>query len=70
MRVVYKTPVLEQVRRLIKKNVDHDPEVSHIEMGQAEFAKLAGDLRGGIGDRPRDTDDYVIVDGVDIRRVR
>jgi hypothetical protein len=50
--------------------VDHDPEVSHIEMGQAEFAKLAGDLRGGIGDLPRDTDDYVIVDGVDIRRVR
>ncbi len=71
MRAIFKTPMLEQVKRLIQQNRDAEPELSHIEMRQSEFTKLCADLRGKYGENnPRDTDAYIIVDGVHIRRVR
>jgi len=70
MKVIYKTPLLKQVKRLIEQNVDHDPEVSHIELSQSEYTKLCNDLREKHGSNsPRDTDHHMFIDGVCIRRV-
>ena len=70
MRIVYKMPVLKQVEKLIRANLDHDPEISHVEMSQADFTKLCRELRQKHGStEPRDTRSTVIILGVHVKRV-
>lgn len=69
--MIHMRPILVQVRSLIKRHKDHDPEISHVELNQSEWTKLCAEMRELYNsNEPQDTACTVIVEGVHIRRVK
>lgn len=69
MKVIYKKPMLDQVRCEIRRNKHHDPEIDHINFTQSEWLELLRDLRNlSNSNEPSDTADHVFVDGVCCRQ--